>query len=89
MRHRQRAFGGRRQRATEGFDERPAAHGGRGALLGEAAHPGPGPATAVFAALMVINFVFGNVVEPRVMGRALGLSPLVVLISMGFWGWLA
>lgn len=36
----------------------------------------------------VINIVIGNVVEPRVMGRALGLWPLVVLLSVVFWGFL-
>ena len=37
---------------------------------------------------VVINVTLGNVIEPRIMGRALGLSPLVVLISMVFWWWL-
>ena len=32
--------------------------------------------------------VLGNVVEPRIMGRGLGLSPLLVLFSLLFWGWL-
>ena len=46
------------------------------------------PAMGVLAGYIVITFVLGNIVEPRVMGRALGLSELVVLLSMIFFGWL-
>ncbi len=44
---------------------------------------------AMLAALgyLVVNVVFGNVVEPRFMGRGLGISTLVVFISLVFWGW--
>ncbi len=49
---------------------------------------GPGTAIAVLIGYLVINGIVGNVVEPKVMGRTLGLSPLVVLLAMVFWGWL-
>ena len=46
--------------------------------------------TAVATALGVasVNFTIGNIIEPRVMGRAMGLSPLVVLLSVALWGYI-
>lgn len=41
----------------------------------------------VIAIYMVVNQVMGSVVEPRFMGKKLGLSTLVVFLSMVFWGW--
>lgn len=39
-------------------------------------------------AYLGINFVLGNLVEPRLMGRALGLSTLVAFVSLVVWGWI-
>lgn len=41
-------------------------------------------AAAVF---ILVNTVYGNIVEPKFMGKGLGLSTLVVFISLVFWGW--
>jgi AI-2 transport protein TqsA len=49
---------------------------------------GPGAALLVLGGYCVINFTLGNFIEPRIMGRALGLSPLVVFASMAFWYWM-
>ena len=48
---------------------------------------GVGTALLVASGYIAINVVFGNVVEPRLMGRRLGLSTLVVFLSLVFWGW--
>ena len=38
--------------------------------------------------LFVLDAVIGSLLEPRMMGRGLGLSPLAILFALFFWGWL-
>jgi AI-2 transport protein TqsA len=45
------------------------------------------PAVGCAVGYIVVNVVIGNFLEPRFMGRHLGLSPLVIFCSMMFWGW--
>jgi AI-2 transport protein TqsA len=47
---------------------------------------GLGSAALVGAGYLVVGFILGNIVEPRLMGRKLGLSTLVVFLSLIFWG---
>lgn len=48
---------------------------------------GVGDAALVAVGFLVVNFTVGNVLEPRVMGRGLDLSTLIVFLSLVFWGW--
>ncbi|MDX8377172.1 MAG: AI-2E family transporter [Mariprofundales bacterium] len=37
---------------------------------------------------ILVNVIIGNIIEPRLMGKGLGLSVMVVFISLLFWGWM-
>lgn len=49
-----------------------------------------GPGTAIFVAIGYggINFFLDNFVQPTMLGNRFGISPLVVILSVIFWGWL-
>jgi AI-2 transport protein TqsA len=49
---------------------------------------GPGTALVVGSGYLVLNFTIGNLLEPRILGQALGLSPLAVLLSVLLWAWI-
>jgi predicted PurR-regulated permease PerM len=43
-------------------------------------------ATLLLGALFAITFVVGNILLPRMQGDSLNLDPLIVLLSLAFWG---
>ena len=46
-----------------------------------------GHSVLVLGGYLFVNMVFGNLIEPNLMGRRLGLSTLVVIVSLIFWAW--
>ncbi len=47
---------------------------------------GPELAIAVTILYLAVNMTIGNFIEPQVLGQGVGLSPLVVVTSLVFWG---
>jgi predicted PurR-regulated permease PerM len=50
--------------------------------------PEPGPVIIVVAVMLGANMIIGNILDPKIVGDNLGLSTLVVMISLVIWGWL-
>jgi predicted PurR-regulated permease PerM len=50
--------------------------------------PEPGPIILTVVIMIGINQIIGFGLEPKIMGDGLGLSPVVILVSLMVWGWL-
>lgn len=50
--------------------------------------PEPRPIIAIALGILLINQVLGNIVEPKIVGDRLDLSPFILLVSLATWGWL-
>lgn len=51
-------------------------------------YPHWGSPLFILIALTAINLILGNIIEPRIEGKNLGLSPFIILVSLSFWGYL-
>ena len=50
--------------------------------------PEPGPVIMVVAVILVVNLFLCNIFDPKIVGEHVGLSPLVILVSLALWGWI-
>jgi len=48
--------------------------------------PTLGPFIVTISVLTAVQFCIGSLLEPRLMGNRLNLSPIVILLSLGLWG---
>lgn len=51
-------------------------------------YPSWGKVIYVLLLMIAINMILGNVLEPRIEGKHLGLSPFFILVSLSVWGWI-
>lgn len=51
-------------------------------------YPHYGKVIFVFIFMVAVNFILGNILEPRIEGDRLGLSPFAILVSLTLWGWI-
>lgn len=58
------------------------------AILEALLSDGVGSAVGVGIGYVVINFFLDNFLQPAMLGRRFGVSPLVIILSVIFWGWL-
>ena len=57
-------------------------------LLGLIQLGSPGAVIGLLLLLLVTQFSFGNIIEPRLMGSSLSLNTVVVILGLVFWGYL-
>lgn len=51
-------------------------------------YPHPFPVIFIAVSVLLMNVILGNVIEPRIEGENLGISPFMILLSLSLWGWL-
>ena len=51
-------------------------------------YPHYGKVIFIFLFIFAVNFILGNILEPRIEGDRLGLSPFAILVSLALWGYI-
>jgi predicted PurR-regulated permease PerM len=50
--------------------------------------PDPGPIILVLVIVLVVNIILGSIMDPKIIGDHVGISPLMIMISLLIWGWI-
>ena len=50
--------------------------------------PEPGPVILVVVIILAWNLIVGNILDPKIIGEHVGISPLIILVSLLVWGWI-
>lgn len=51
-------------------------------------YPNWGKTIFILVFMTSVNMILGNIIEPRIEGKNLGLSPVIILISLSLWGYM-
>ncbi len=51
-------------------------------------YPNWGKTVFVLVFMTSVNMILGNILEPRIEGKNLGISPVMILISLSLWGYI-
>jgi predicted PurR-regulated permease PerM len=50
--------------------------------------PEPGPVILVVIVILSVNMILGNILDPKIIGEHVGISPVMVLVSLAIWGYI-
>ena len=50
--------------------------------------PDPVPIIIVLAIILAVNLILCNIFDPKIVGEHVGISPLIILLSLAIWGWI-
>jgi predicted PurR-regulated permease PerM len=50
--------------------------------------PNPVPVILIIVILLLLNIILGNILDPKIIGEHVGISPLMILLSLLIWGWI-
>ena len=50
--------------------------------------PDPGPVIIIIAIVLAVNIILGNILDPKIIGDHVGISPLMIMVSLLIWGWI-
>jgi len=50
--------------------------------------PEPVPIILVVAVSLGANMIIGNILDPKIIGDHVGISPLIIMVSLLIWGWI-